>query len=56
MFGEATEEPWNFVASKFDGILGMGFPAISRDNIPPPFTTLVQEGILDQPGFAFYLT
>jgi len=42
--------------AKFDGILGLGFPVISRD---PGVNTLIpnlkEEGVLDDAVFAFYL-
>jgi saccharopepsin len=40
---------------QFDGILGMAFQAISVDDIPPIFLDFINEGILDQPVFSFYL-
>ena len=40
---------------KFDGILGLGFPSISVDNLEPPFVAMVREGLISEPIFAFYL-
>lgn len=40
---------------KFDGILGMGWPAIAELAIPTPFQVLVEQKQLD-PVFAFYLS
>lgn len=39
----------------FDGILGLGFDAISVNKIPTPVENLVQQGQIDRGVFAFYL-
>jgi len=44
-----------YALGKFDGILGMGFRAISIDNTPTVLDTLLKENVIDQPIFAFYL-
>lgn len=41
---------------KFDGILGMAWNKISVDDIPTIFSDFVQQGLVDQPVFAFYLS
>lgn len=45
-----------YSVGKFDGILGLAFPAISVDHIPPVFASMVQQGLVPQPVFAFYLS
>ena len=56
MFGEATQQPGSaFVDSKFDGILGMAFPSISVNGIPPVFQEMLAEGVVKNPVFGFYL-
>ncbi|KAF1314343.1 Aspartic protease, partial [Globisporangium splendens] len=44
-----------YSTGKFDGILGLAFDSISENNLPTPFGTLVNNGALDEPVFAFYL-
>merc|ERR1712183_160914 len=45
-FGEMTEEKsLSFIAGKFDGILGLGFPRIAADGVVPPFFTMKRLGL-----------
>lgn len=56
-FGQITKlEGISFVASKFDGILGMAWPAISVEKCPLIFDLLVQQGQVQGNSFSFYLT
>jgi len=41
---------------KFDGILGLGWQQISVDHIPPVFTQMWQEKLVDEPVFSFKLS
>jgi len=55
-FAEVTSEPGlAFAFGRFDGILGLGYDRIAVNGIPPPFYTLVEQKLVDEPVFAFYL-
>ncbi|KAK4955240.1 aspartic proteinase precursor [Elasticomyces elasticus] len=56
LFAEATAEPGlAFAFGRFDGIMGLGYDTISVNHITPPFYTMIDQGLLDEPVFAFYL-
>lgn len=44
-----------FAAGKFDGLLGLGFKSISQYHIPTPFEAMIDQKLIDEPVFAFYL-
>jgi len=55
-FAVATSEPGiTFKQSKFDGILGLGWPSISVDGIVPVMQSMQAQGQLDKFLFGFYL-
>eukprot|EP00743_Colponemidia_sp_Colp-15_P000125 GILK01000143.1.p1 GENE.GILK01000143.1~~GILK01000143.1.p1 ORF type:complete len:392 (+),score=63.83 GILK01000143.1:49-1176(+) len=57
VFGEVTKESGlSFLAARFDGILGMGYPSIAADEAVPFFNNLVKQGVVKDNSFSFYLT
>jgi len=56
LFAEAVREPGvAFIAAKFDGIMGFGFPEISVNRMPPFFQAALAAGAIKEAKFAFYL-
>lgn len=52
-FGVATNISGDFGFSPMDGILGLGWPAISVDNVLPPLFQVLKQ--LDKPLFTVWL-
>lgn len=57
LFGQVTKlEGISFIASKFDGLLGMAWPAISVQGCPLIFDLLYKQKQVTGNSFSFYLT
>ena len=55
-FAEAVDEPsLSFVTAYFDGIMGLGFPEIAVGKVKPPFQNMVEQGLIPEPVFSFWL-
>jgi len=55
-FAEATSEPGlAFAFGRFDGIMGMGYDTISVNQIVPPIYNMIEQQLIDEPVFSFFL-
>jgi len=56
VFAEAVQQPGlTFALAEFDGLLGMAWRAISVDGVIPPWFNMVNQGLVQQSVFAFWL-
>jgi saccharopepsin len=56
LFAEVTNEPGlAFAFGKFDGILGLGYDSIAVNKIPSFLTNIIEQDLVDEPVFSFYL-
>ncbi|XP_005989295.1 pepsin A-like [Latimeria chalumnae] len=57
IFGLSKTEPGSFFYySPFEGILGLAYPSISASRATPVFDNMMQEGLVSQDLFSFYLS
>ncbi|CAB4386262.1 unnamed protein product [Rhizophagus irregularis] len=56
-FGESVKEPGlTFAFGRFDGIFGLGYDTISVKGVVPPFYHMVNQRLIDEPIFSFWLS
>ena|SRR6478609_7899894 len=55
-FAESIKEPgMAFIMARFDGIMGLGYDTISVNGITPPFYSMIQQKLISEPIFSFWL-
>jgi len=54
-FGQTTSIAQAFVNVPFNGILGLGWPDIAEDGIVPIFNTMIDQKLVAEPKFAFWM-
>lgn len=56
-FGESVYEPSAaFVMARFDGVLGMAYPALAEILGKPVFDNMMAQNLVEEPVFSFYLS
>ncbi|MGH0185113.1 UNVERIFIED_CONTAM: hypothetical protein FKN15_017563, partial [Acipenser sinensis] len=57
IFALSTTEPGSFLYyAQFDGILGLAFPSMASGGATPVFDNMMNQGLLSQDLFSFYLS
>lgn len=57
VFGESVYEPgMSFVMTKFDGVLGLGYPSLAEELGAPVFDNMMKQKKVEKPMFTFYLS
>ncbi|KAJ3081130.1 Vacuolar protease A [Quaeritorhiza haematococci] len=55
-FGESVKEPGiTFAVGRFDGILGLGYDTIAVQHVVPPFYSMINQKLIDEPLFGVWL-
>jgi cathepsin D len=55
-FAEVTAEPGIALQrAKFGGVFGMAYQSIAVDNVTPTFNDIINQGLLAEPAFGFWL-
>ena len=54
-FAEIPSETPDIQALPYDGILGLGYPSLSKSGATPPLQNLINQGQLSPAIFAFWL-
>lgn len=49
-------DSYSYLYARFDGLAGLAFPSISVDHLPPFFEVMIEQGLVDDASFSFYLT
>ncbi|NWI21886.1 PEPC protein, partial [Crypturellus soui] len=56
-FGLSETEPGtSFLYAEFDGILGLAYPSLAAGGASTVMQGLLQENLIDEPVFSFYLS
>lgn len=55
-FGEIVHLSSNFMRTKFDGLAGMAFRSLAKQNVVPVWELMYEQGAIEEKGFGFYLS
>lgn len=55
-FGNVEKQSTIFTGSNFEAIVGMAYPALAEKGVTPVFDEMINQKLLKQNIFAFYLT